>query len=276
MKELPKDGFLGKAVRVARSISALHIPLYAANAGYFIILAIFPGLVLILSVLRYTGLQVSGLIDIVDSVIPAALMEKVGELILNTYENSSGTIVGISAAVSIWSASRGVHSLLTGLNAIYGVSEDRSFLYTRFISILYTFALLLVLVLTLVLHVFGTTLLALLPKVESPLFQFLAGIIDIRFFLLLVVQTLIFALMFTFLPNRRNRFRDMLPGALAASIGWLVFSDVFSIYVENFASLTNIYGSVYTVALAMLWLYCCLSIVFYGGALNQYLELLKD
>ena len=73
------------------------------------------------------------------------------------------------------------------------------------------------------------------------------------------------------LPNRRNRFADSLPGALLASIGWLVFSDLYSIYVEHFSNYANLYGSVYAVALSMLWLYCCISIVFYGGALNRYL-----
>ena len=51
----------------------------------------------------------------------------------------------------------------------------------------------------------------------------------------------------------------------------MVFSDIFSIYVENFNHYSNIFGSVYAVALSMLWLYCCLSILFYGGALNHYL-----
>ena len=60
------------------------------------------------------------------------------------------------------------------------------------------------------------------------------------------------------------------------SIGWLVFSDIYSIYVENFSSYSNIYGSVYAVAIAMLWLYCCLSILLYGGALNKYLMQSKD
>lgn len=272
MKELPKGGVIGKAVNAVRAISELHIPLYAANACYFIILSLFPALVLILSILRYTGLQVNGLIEIVDSVVPDALMAQVGRLVMNAYQNSSGALVGLSALTAIWSASRGVFGVLTGLNVIYGVSENRGYLYTRFISVVYTFVLFAVLLLTLVLHVFGTTLLNMMPVVESRVLDFLAGIIDFRFFLLLAVQTLCFALIFTFLPNGRNRFRDTIPGALLASIGWLVFSDVFSIYVENFAGLGSVYGSVYSVALAMLWLYCCMSIVFYGGALNQYLE----
>ena len=78
-------------------------------------------------------------------------------------------------------------------------------------------------------------------------------------------------MLYMVLPNGKNRFGDSLPGALLASSGWLVFSDLYSIYVENFSGYANVYGSVYAVALSMLWLYCCLSILFYGGVLNRYL-----
>jgi len=272
MKEYPKGGIIGKTVHAVQTIAELNIPLYAANASFFIILAVFPALVLILSLLRRTGLQVSSFLEVMDSVVPSALMNTVENLVRSTYEKSPSGLVGLSAVTALWSASRGVYGLLTGLNAIYGVSEDRGFLYTRFISVVYTFALLAVLLVTLTIHVFGSTLLALVPAMDLPVLTWLERIIDFRFVLLLVLQTLFFAVMFAFLPNGRNRFRDTLPGALLASLGWLVFSDLFSIYVENFASLSNIYGSVYAVALSMLWLYCCMSILFYGGALNQYLE----
>jgi membrane protein len=56
-----------------------------------------------------------------------------------------------------------------------------------------------------------------------------------------------------------------------AALGWLGFSDAYSLYVAHFSGFANVYGSVYAVALAMLWLYCCISIVFYGGGLNRYL-----
>lgn len=272
MKEFPRGGLIGRTVHLYRYVRSMDIPLYAANAGFFIILSLFPALVLILSLLRYTGLQVSSLVEVLASMIPGALMETIGDLVLSTYENSSGALVGVSAVTAVWSASKGVYGLLTGLNRVYGVAEDRGWFQTRFISVLYTFAFLGILLLTLILHVFGGTILELLPIARSRLFRLLSGIVDLRYVLLLLAQTAVFMLIFAFLPNGRNKLRDTIPGAVLASLGWLVISDLFSIYVENFASLTNIYGSVYTLALAMLWLYCCLSLIFYCGALNQYLE----
>jgi membrane protein len=135
----------------------------------------------------------------------------------------------------------------------------------------YTFLFLLVLVLTLVLHVFGTGLLQFLSEASLPFFRFLSGIVDLRFFLLVFLQTALFTAMFMALPNQKNSLSNSLPGAFLASIGWLIFSHLFSVYVEHFPAYGNIYGSVYAVALSMLWLYCCISIVFYGGVLNRIL-----
>ena len=272
MKEFPKGGLIGRTVHLVRYVQSLDVPLHAANAGFFILLSLFPALVLVLSLLRYTGLQVSSLVEVLASMIPEALMPTVSDLVLSTYDNSTGALVGISAVTAVWSASTGVYGLLTGLNTVYGVAEDRGWFYTRFISVLYTFVFLAVLLLTLILHVFGGTILKLKAITHSRMIRILSGIVDFRFLLLLLVQTVVFMLIFAFLPNGRNKLRDTIPGAVLASLGWLIFSDLFSIYVENFASLSNIYGSVYTIALAMLWLYFCLSLIFYCGALNQYLE----
>ena len=269
MREFPKGGLVGKAVHFARTISSLRIPLYAANACYFIVLAVFPALVLLLGLLQYTPLEVEGFGEMLAGILPAALLEGAEDLILSAYDKTSPTVLSLSAVTALWSASRGIYGLLTGLNAVYGVSENRSYVYTRLISVVYTFAFLVVLILTLGLHVFGQGLLSLLRRASHPFLQFLLDIIDFRFFFLLFLQTAFFTAMFMALPNRRNRFWDSLPGALLASSGWLIFSDLFSFYVEHFAHLTNVYGSVYAVALSMVWLYFCLAIVFYGGALNR-------
>ena len=252
-------------------LNRMHIPQLAANTGYFIVLSVFPALLLVLSGLSYTGLTVENLLEMLEGVLPQALMGTARQLILSVYKNASGAVAGVSALTAIWSSSRGVYGLLTGLNAIYGVSEERGYLYTRFISVLYTFALEAVILLTLVLHVFGNSLLKFIRSLNLPAMTVLMDILDLRFVFLLLVQSLLFTLMFMILPNRRNRFWESLPGGLLASIGWLLFSNLYSVYVTHFPSYANIYGSVYAIAISMLWLYCCLEIIFFGGALNQLL-----
>ena len=269
MRKFPEGGLIGKAVHLWHRVSDLRVPLYAANASFFLILAVFPGLLLLLGLLRYTSLEVERLGEMLAGFLPEALAEGAEELILLTYDNTSGITLGLSVVTTVWSAGRGIYGMIAGLNAVYELEETRGYVQIRFLSVIYTFAFLLVLILTLGFHVFGTKLLIFLQKADHPLLQMVLGIVDLRFFLLLFLQTMIFTVLYMMLPNGKNRFGDSLPGALLASSGWLVFSDLYSIYVEHFAHLSNVYGSVYAVALCLLWLYFCMAILFYGGALNK-------
>ena len=271
MREFPQGGIIGKTVYLWRRVSGLRVPLYAANASFFLVLAAFPGLLLLLGLLRYTPLEVERLGEMLASFLPEALAEGAEELILLTYDNTSGITLGLSVVTTLWSASRGIYGMITGLNAVYETEEDRGYFHIRFLSAVYTFAFLLVLVLTLGFHVFGLRLLILLQKHSHPFVRFLIELVDLRFFLLLLLQTGIFTAMYMVLPNGKNRFWDSLPGALLASSGWLVFSNLYSVYVDHYAHLSNVYGSVYAVALSMLWLYFCMAIVFYGGVWNRLL-----
>lgn len=267
--EKSRETFWEKCAHMVQHIAGLNIAAHAAGACYFIVLAVFPSLVLLLGLVRYTGLSVDTLTEVLSNVLPTALMPAAERLIVSTYRASTGTVISLSAVTALWTASRGMFGLLTGLNAVYDVQEGRGYWHTRGMSVVYTFAFLVVLLLTLVLHVFGTTIEQWLQRSGVELFYVISQVLDLRFFLLLIVQTLLFTVMFMFLPSRRNRFMDSLPGALLSSIGWLLFSHLFSLYVENFDAYANIYGSVYAVALSMLWLYLCVCILFFGGALNQ-------
>lgn len=266
MKESSARVWMESIIMLWRHVSALRIPVFAAHTAYFIILSVFPMLVLLLGLLRYTGLAIDTLTDLLQGVIPEALLPSAKRLILSTYQNTSGTVISVSAVAALWSASRGIHGLMTGLNTIYGTRENRSWLRTRLVSVLYTLLFLLVLLMTLIFSVFGTTLVRQLPGLD-----FLRQIVGLRFLVLLLVQTALFCAIFKGLPNKRTRLADTFPGAVFASLGWLLFSDLFSVYVKNVSNYADVYGSVYAVALTMLWLYICLSIVFYGGALNVYL-----
>ena len=201
-----KNRHVARVVDMVTSLYHLDVPVYAANAAYFIILAAFPTVMLLLNLLSYTSLGGGALLDILENVIPSALMPSVTRLLTGMFASSSKTLVSVSALAALWSASRGIFGMLTGLNRIYGVQEDRGYVFTRLLSLVYTFLFLLVLLLTLALHVFGQTILAQLPRNDNPMIILLLDVISSRFLVLLVLQTALFAAMFMFLPNRRNKF----------------------------------------------------------------------
>ena len=261
-----------KCTLALRRITEMEIPTHASHACYFIVLAAFPALVLLVSVLRYTPLEAADLMSLLQGSLPDALEPYIWRIISSTFESSSVIVLSVSAVLALWSAGKGMHGLLNGLNGVYGVREKRSWLQIRLTSIFYTILFILVLLLTAALHVFGDTISQWLHSSGNPMIYRWIDWLDWGFFAVVAAQTLLFSAMFMFLPDKRNGFRESLPGALFGSLGWMTFSGLFSVYVDNFNRYTNIYGSVYAVALAMLWLYMCVSIVFYGAVLNRLLK----
>jgi membrane protein len=244
---------------------------YGAHACYFIVLSLFPGLVLLLMLLRHTGLPVEHLLDILEGILPQALLPAVSKVVISAYRSNAGVVISLSALTALWSASRGIYGLMKGLNRVFQVEEDRPWLQTRLLSVGYMFAFLLVLLLTLILNVFGVALVDTLME-QGIFWQFLSDMVDLRFLLLLMLQTGLFSAMYMALPNKPVRFSDAFPGAVLAALGWQIFSHLFSGYVEGLGHYETIYGSVYAVALGMLWLYFCICIFFYGGFLNELLS----
>lgn len=261
---------------ILRFLKPMRISVHSAYTSFFLILSVFPASMILVGVLGYTSLEVEDLLSLVAQVVPEPLLPSVRKVLTDAFDSTSAPLLSLSAVTAVWSASRGILGLKEGLNAVYGVKEQRSYLETRAIGMLYTVLFVTVLVLTLVLNVFGTTILDYLRMTTNPVLLFLMDVIDFRFFLLLLLQTALFTAMYAALPDRQMRLRENFPGAVVASLGWLIFSDLFSLYVEHFPRYANIFGSVYAAALTMLWLYCCVMIVFYGAAFNRYLIKKRD
>ena len=269
---MDKKLLLKKGKACLNYFSRRQITIDSASACFFLVLAFFPTLVLLLGMIRYTGYSVQALTELLEGLVPAALFPATEKLIFSTYRNTTGTVLSVSALTAVWSASRGVYGLLCGMNAIYDVTESRPRWQTRAVSVAYTFVFLLVLLLTLVLHVFGKGVVRWLVGLHLPGIVLLTWLINQRFLLLLVVLSLAFAAMYMFLPNKHNGFKESLPGGILAAVGWQMVSLLFSVYVNNVTAYANIYGSVYAVALCLLWLYLCVCILFFGGALNRWMK----
>lgn len=257
--------------KVARWLRPMGIPIHSAYTSFFLILSLFPSLTLILGLLKYTSLTITSLNTFMEGFVPEALLPTAHALIKASYQSGSGALVSVSAITALWSASRGMYGMVAGLEAVYHTSASHGYWRRRFASVIYTFLFLVVLMLTLIAHVFGTAILDYLWMTTSPALMIVMNIIDLRFLLLLLLQTSLFTAMYALLSGRRRPLRDCFPGAVVASLGWLLFSKLFSVYVEHFSDYSNVFGSIYALALGMLWLYFCICIVFYGSALNRWL-----
>ena len=113
----------------------------------------------------------------------------------------------------------------------------------------------------------GVTLTALIERGFSPV-KALEAVLRHLHLYSLVLLTALFSTVFLALPNRRQRFFHVLPGAAAAAGAWVLFSEGYSFYVNHIAKASALYGSLSVLLLMLLWLYACISILFYGALFN--------
>ncbi|MCR4897511.1 MAG: YihY/virulence factor BrkB family protein [Lachnospiraceae bacterium] len=250
-------------------IRGKDIPSYAASASFFLILSFVPMIALICGILPYTPLTEDFLLRVVLEWSPDAMDGVLDSIIRQVYESSAG-IVTISIFATLWSAGKGVMALVQGLNRINHVKEQRNMLVIRLWSCFYTTILLLGLVLSLVVLVFGDRLLervrSVYPSVVQPLIDL---VMRPRALYAVLLLTFVFAALYRFLPNAKLKYREQLPGALLAAIMWTVFSYVFSLYVSN-SKYLSLYGSMTTLVITMLWLYGCMYLFLVCAYLNRF------
>lgn len=248
-----------------RAVSEAQIPVFAANAAFFLFLSLFPAMALLMTLLGRFALNHREFFALFLRLIPPELMPLFREAALL----ASAPLLSLSVLAALWSASRGFYGLLQGLRRICPPRKTRSFLILRLYAIGYTLAFLLALLFTFVLYSLGHRMLIVLRAEGSPFGLFLHFVLRARggiaFCFLAALFTFIFR---TFPPNPRS-LREVMPGSLLAALGWVVFSKLFSVWTAYFADYSRIYGGTARIAMTMLWLYACLSIVLLGALLNE-------
>ncbi len=271
MKAKIKSAFM-EGSRFVKKLGEDAVGAYAAQSAFFIILSFFPFIMLLLTLLQYLPFSQQQLSHFTLGFLPSDVDRLVQSVIGELYSKASGTVISLTAIVALWSAAKGIMALTKGFNAVYDIPETRGYFRLRLRAMLYTLAFVVILIVTLGFLVFGSSIYHwLIERIPSKLDMALR-IISLRSLVGFVLLAVFFLLMYLFLPNRRSRIRDELPGAMVSAAGWLVFSYIYSYYIEHIGNFSYLYGSLTAVVLLILWLYFCMYILFFGAELNVFLK----
>ncbi len=235
-----------------------------------IILSFLPLIILLLSMIQFTGIGKAELYDLIRDVVPLGFQSWLLGIIDEMYSRTVAT-VSISALVTVWSAGKSFMALNRGMNAICRVEKRQNYLKMRLRGAVFALLFVFLIVATLLLVVFGTSIHELFAVYFPFLAIFTRIILSFRMVVMLGLFTFFFALFYMVLPSRRAGFVEQLPGALFAAAGWYLFSYGFSIYIE-YSHAFNMYGSLTTLVLLMFWLYFVMYIVLIGMELNYWRE----
>lgn len=249
------------------------ISIYAAQASFFIIISAIPLMMLVFTLAKpILSINQFEIINKINSFMPAEISSFLTHVVNDLFDKTSSVpVISVSAISALWLASRGVMALNTGLSKVYEVQE-RNYFFSRLVSILYTLVFAAAIILTLILFAFGSRIEAAIINSHFMNYSIVRFLLKGRFIIVIIYLTLVFALAYTFMPKPNNKFIQQLPGAFIATISWIGFSYIYSIYIEHFSNYSFVYGSLTAIVFMMLWLYFCMNIFLYGAKINKMLK----
>ena len=249
----------------------------AASLTYYTVLALFPALVVMVSLLGVFGQgrrTTDSILEIIGDVAPSSTVDTLRGPLQQLVENPSagvGLVIGILGA--LWSASGFIGAFTRALNRIYEVDEGRPVWKLRPQQLLMT-----------AVGLFVAAAVAFLLAVSGPLAQTLGGYLGLgdtaltmwnvgRWPIVLILVMLAVALLYYLGPNvEQPKFRWISVGAVVAILVWVVASLLFGVYVANFASYNKTYGTLAGVVVFLLWLWLTNLALLFGAEIDAELE----
>src|SRR5919109_2171312 len=249
---------------------------WAAALTYYSILAIFPALLVVVSILGLVGQSATQpLIDNLETVAPGPAQEILTSAIRNLEQTrgAAGVLVVVALATAVWSASGYVGAFMRASNAIYDIEEGRPIYKTFPVRI----ALTLVLLVLMAVAAVGVVVTGGLAEKVGDVVGVGKTAVDVwqiaKWPVLLLVVSFMFALLYWGAPNVKHpRFQWVSPGGLLAVIGWVIGSAAFAFYVANFGSYNKTYGALGGVIIFLIWLWVSNIMVLLGAEFNAELQ----
>ncbi|WP_407554839.1 YihY/virulence factor BrkB family protein [Streptomyces sp. Pv4-95] len=272
---LHKSSWQDALKRTLREFRADNLSDWGAALTYYGVLAIFPALLALVSVLGLLGSStIKPLIDNLGSLAPGSVRDVLTSM-LEQMENSQGAaslalVVGI--VIALWSASGYVAAFMRASNVIYDIGEGRPVWKTLPVRLGITVVVVVLLALTAVGVVFTGPLARKMGQVLGLGDTALTVWNFAKWPVLVILVSLIFAVLYWAAPNVRRAFRWVTPGGLLAVVIWLVASALFGLYVANFSSYDKTYGSFAAVIIFLVWLWISNIAILLGLEFNSELE----
>ncbi len=252
----------------------------AAQLAYYLILALFPFILVLVSLLGTFGSEelASEVLGYFQGVMPQQAYN-----IIDTFTSSivSGNaeapgLFTFGILLTIWASSGAFAALINALNRAYDVQETRPFWKVRGIAIMMTLGLSVLIIIGVLLLVLGPQIGRTIADIFGLAETFLLVWDIARWPVALFFMVFTVALLYYFSPDVDQPFRWITPGGLIGVLLWVLASVAFNFYVSNFGSYNKTYGSIGAVIVLLLYLYISSLTILFGATLNATLVRMKE
>lgn len=240
----------------------------AAEQAYYYMLSVFPLLILLISIVPYLSLDPQKALTYLQSVMPSDSFSVIEDNVIDIITKPNGGLLTFGIIGTLWSASNGMQAFIRAMNDAFDVEESRSFIKSRLVSIGLTLGLLAAFIVAMVLPVFGKVILNFIGNFIniSDGMQILINVL--RWAVAFVIMVTVLAILYKVAPNKHFPFKQVLPGAIAATVMWQLISFGLSFYVSNFGNYSATYGSLGGVIVLMLWFFLTGLALVIGGEIS--------
>lgn len=248
----------------------------AVVLAYYILLSLFPALLVVGSLLPYLQVDTDTVLTGLEPIVPSSIYQMLKPIIHSFLNGQSGGILSIGVVVALWSSSRAVAAFQRTVNRAYGVARNQNALVNRITAFFWMVGLIIVMFLMMLVFSFSQVIIEQLTPILHLPTQLLTYVNTLKWPVTFVVTFLILMILFFFVPNARLRWRFVWPGALTSTIGWLLLSQAFSLYLKYFAHNIDSYKTIGTFIVLMFWLDFTGMILMFGAVLNAAIQELVD
>ena len=240
----------------------------SSQLAYSLLLAFFPFLIFLLTVVGFSPIRSEDVLASLKGVLPKEAYTLIRKTVVEVVDTKNAHLLSLSLVFTVWSASNGLTAVIKGLNKAYDEAEKRSFIKVQIVAILNTIALVIMILAAFIFVVFGNVIGKFVASNLAQLNGFWKMWNALRYFGTILNMILIFSVIYHFIPSRRLKWKEVLPGSIFTTIGWVVISLGFAFYIDNFGNYSLVYGSLGAVVTLMTWLFITSVIILLGGELN--------
>ncbi|ULT57859.1 YihY/virulence factor BrkB family protein [Neobacillus drentensis] len=246
------------------------LPGLSAQLAYFFLLSLFPLLIVLFTLLPYFPIPHQNILGMIKDFAPDEAMALIEKNVKEIMSQRNGGLLSFGIIGTIWSASNGINAIVRAFNKAYNVKESRSFIVARGMAVLLTFGMIFVFLLALILPVFGKEIGLFLFSQLGYTEEFIKIWNALSWLGSAIILFLIFTGLYWIAPNVKIKCKSAFPGAIFATVGWIISSMGLSFYVGNFSNYSLTYGGIGAIIVLMIWLYLSAFIIILGGEVNAF------
>lgn len=264
----PRTGFGRLAGDMIRRYYVHDVARDSAALTYYLLFAIFPLLIFVSTLLGVLELDIASITAVLAPILPSDVVDIIRTYLEYVAANQSRQLLWFSLVFSIWFPMRSTGCLMHSLRKAFGRSAPENILLSQLRTLLFTIWMIFVIGLTLALVVVGRRALYFLSGFLPLSETFISVWGYLRFIILGLVMAISLGILYQLALGQRRPLREVLPGVGSSLAAWLLLSMAFSYYVENMARYAQLYGSIATIVVVLLWLYMSGQVLILGAELS--------